>query len=632
MALVGKEEMPAFKMPLASGLPSTIQKLRLSKLLLAFPPSSPLQSRSEMKSFHLAVLSLTVALAARADEGMWLFNQPPRQILLDRYQFNAADPWLDHLQKSSVRFNVGGSGSFVSEDGLLISNHHIGADALQKLSTPATNYLKNGFYARTPADEIKCLDLELNVLQSVEDVSTRVNAAVPPDADPSAAFLARRKIIADIEKEAHDKTGLRCDVVTLWQGGAYHLYSYKRYTDIRMVFAPEQQIAFYGGDPDNFEFPRYDLDICLFRAYENGQPAKVKDYLRFSPVGARDGDLVFVSGHPGGTSRLLTLAELDYERDVSLPRSLATLKRLEVLVGNWSNRTEENARRARELLFGVQNGRKALNGRLAGLLDPELMTPKAKAESDFKARLASAPGPVAAAALAAYDKIARATDLLAAQSARSYLLESAQAFNCESFSLARTLLRAGDERPKPNGERLHEYSDSSKISLELALFSEKPIYPDLEILTLSDSLTYLAGQLGADDPLVRQILAGKSPRDRAVELINTTRVRDTAFRRRLYEGGSNAVADARDPMIELARLVDPASRAARKVSEEQGEVKQQAHAAIARARNALLGAEGYPDATSRCVWHLASSKATRKTPSPCPPSPPTPASTSARRT
>jgi len=550
-----------------------------------------------MKSFHLAVLSLTVALAARADEGMWLFNQPPRQILLDRYQFNAADPWLDHLQKSSVRFNVGGSGSFVSEDGLLISNHHIGADALQKLSTPATNYLKNGFYARTPADEIKCLDLELNVLQSVEDVSTRVNAAVPPDADPSAAFLARRKIIADIEKEAHDKTGLRCDVVTLWQGGAYHLYSYKRYTDIRMVFAPEQQIAFYGGDPDNFEFPRYDLDICLFRAYENGQPAKVKDYLRFSPVGARDGDLVFVSGHPGGTSRLLTLAELDYERDVSLPRSLATLKRLEVLVGNWSNRTEENARRARELLFGVQNGRKALNGRLAGLLDPELMTPKAKAESDFKARLASAPGPVAAAALAAYDKIARATDLLAAQSARSYLLESAQAFNCESFSLARTLLRAGDERPKPNGERLHEYSDSSKISLELALFSEKPIYPDLEILTLSDSLTYLAGQLGADDPLVRQILAGKSPRDRAVELINTTRVRDTAFRRRLYEGGSNAVADARDPMIELARLVDPASRAARKVSEEQGEVKQQAHAAIARARNALLGAEGYPDAT-----------------------------------
>jgi hypothetical protein len=550
-----------------------------------------------MKTFSLAVLLLTIAPAARADEGMWLFNQPPRQILLDRYHFDPTDAWLDHLQKSSVRFNSGGSGSFVSEDGLLISNHHVGADALQKLSNAQTNYLKTGFYARTLAGEIKCLDLELNVLQSVQDVTARVNAAVPPEADPAAAFLARRKVIADIEKEAHDKTGLRCDVVTLWQGGAYHLYSYKRYTDVRLVFAPEQQIAFYGGDPDNFEFPRFDLDICLFRAYENGQPAKVKDYLRFSAAGAREGELVFVSGHPGGTSRLLTMAELDNLRDHALPRSLATLKRLEVLLGNWSNRTEENARRARGLFFGVQNSRKALNGRLAGLLDPDLMGPKAKAESDFKARLASTPGPAAADALAAYDKIARATDILAAEATRSYLLESAQAFYCDCFPLARTLLRAGDERPKPNGERLHEYSDAGKISLELALFSEKPIYPDLEILTLSDSLTYLAGQLGADDPLVRQILAGKSPRDRAVELINTTQVRDAAFRRRLYEGGSNAVAAARDPMIELARLVDPDSRAARKIGDEQSEVKQQAHAAIDRARNALLGAQGYPDAT-----------------------------------
>jgi hypothetical protein len=550
-----------------------------------------------MKTFSLAVLLLTIAPAARADEGMWLFNQPPRQILLDRYHFDPTDAWLDHLQKSSVRFNSGGSGSFVSEDGLLISNHHVGADALQKLSNAQTNYLKTGFYARTLAGEIKCLDLELNVLQSVQDVTARVNAAVPPEADPDAAFLARRKVIADIEKEAHDKTGLRCDVVTLWQGGAYHLYSYKRYTDVRLVFAPEQQIAFYGGDPDNFEFPRFDLDICLFRAYENGQPAKVKDYLRFSAAGAREGELVFVSGHPGGTSRLLTLAELDNLRDHALPRSLATLKRLEVLLGNWSNRTEENARRARGLLFGVQNSRKALNGRLAGLLDPDLMGPKAKAESDFKARLASTPGPAAADALAAYDKIARATDILAAEATRSYLLESAQAFYCDCFPLARALLRAGDERPKPNGERLHEYSDSRKISLELALFSEKPIYTDVEILTLADSITFLATQLGVNDPLVQQVLAGKSPRDRAVELIDTTQVRDVAFRRRLYDGGAQAVTAARDPMIELARLVDPAARALRKVAEEQNEAKQQAHAAIARGRHALSGTGGYPDAT-----------------------------------
>ena len=229
------------------------------------------------------------------------------------------------------------------------------------------------------------------MLQSIEDVTARVNAAVPAGADAAAAFLARRKVIADIEKESQDKTGLRSDVVTLWQGGAYQLYRYKRYTDVRLVFAPEQQIAFYGGDPDNFEFPRYDLDICLFRAYENGQPAKVKDYLKFSPTGPKDGDLVFVSGHPGGTSRMLTMAELENLRDQALPFRLGILKREEVMLVTWSARTEENARRARELLFGVQNSRKALDGRLGGLLDPDLMGPKAKAEAEFKMKVRVGP-------------------------------------------------------------------------------------------------------------------------------------------------------------------------------------------------------------------------------------------------
>ena len=201
-----------------------------------------------------------------------------------------------------MRFNSGGSGSFLSENGLLISNHHVGADALQKLSTEEKDYLKDGFHARTLAEEIKCLDLELNVLDSIEDVTARVNAAIPKDVDPATAFLARRKIIAQIEKESLDQTGLRSDVVTLWQGGAFHLYRYKRYTDVRFVFAPQYQAAFYGGEPDNFEFPRYDLDICLFRAYEDGKPARTGNYLRFSPDGPREGELVFVSGNPGRTT------------------------------------------------------------------------------------------------------------------------------------------------------------------------------------------------------------------------------------------------------------------------------------------------------------------------------------------
>lgn len=548
-----------------------------------------------MKVLLLAVWFGGSILAVRADEGMWLFNQPPRAILRERYNFDATDAWLEHLQKASVRFNSGGSGSFVSEDGLLISNHHVGADALQKLSTKENNYLRDGFRARTLAEEIKCLDLELNVLQSIADVTARINAAIPKDADAATAFAARRKIIAEVEKESQDRTGLRSDVVTLWQGGAYHLYTFKRYTDVRLVFAPEQQIAFFGGDPDNFEFPRHDLDICFFRAYEDGKPAKVSRHLRFSPKGAAEGELVFVTGHPGRTSRLLTVAELEYLRDVGLPTRLANLKRVEVLLANWSARSVENARRARDDYFGVQNSRKAFDGRLAGLLSPELFAAKVAAETEFQARLTNQSE--FAEARAAYEKIAAATRIMGAQATRHGLLEGAQAFNCESFSLARTLLRAGDEQPKPNGERLREFSDSGKESLELALFSEKPIYADLEILLLADALTHLAGKLGATEPLVQRILAGKSPRDRAVELIQQTKVRDVAFRRQLYAGGAAAVTAANDPMIELARLVDAEARALRQVADDQGEVKQQEHAAISRARNAVLGTTGYPDAT-----------------------------------
>lgn len=548
-----------------------------------------------MKSSLLAALILSAAVTSQGDEGMWLFNQPPREILKERYQFEPSDAWLEHLQKSSVR--IGASGSFVSEDGLLISNHHVGASSLQKLSTKEKNYLRDGFCAHTLSEEMKCLDLEINVLQSIEDVSARVNAAVPAGANAEAAFAARRKVIAEIEKESLDKTGLRSDVVTLWQGGTYHLYCYKRYTDVRIVFAPELQAAFFGGDPDNFEFPRYDFDVCLLRAYENGKPAKTKNFLKFSSSGPRDGELVFVSGHPGGTSRLLTMSELDNLRDEGLPYRLAALKREEVLLANWSARAEENARRAREFLFGVQNSRKALDGRLSGLLDPELMGKKIKAETDFKAQLTGKPE--YSEALTAYDKISDATKTLAAQSLRYSLLERGDAFVSESYSIARALLRAGEERPKPNGDRLREYSDANKASLELNLFSTKPIYSDMEILLLSDSLTFFATQFGGDDALVQKVLAGKSPHERAVELIAGTQVRDVAFRKKLYEGGTNAVDAAKDPMIELARLVDPDARALRKVADEQSEIKQEAHGAIARAANALLGTGGsrYPDAT-----------------------------------
>lgn len=551
-----------------------------------------------MKPFRLAwgsLLLFTAFSLARADEGMWLFSAPPREPLKAKYGFEITDPWLDHLMKSSVRFNSGGSGSFVSGDGLVLTNHHVGADALQKFSTKEKNYLRDGFYAKTAAEEIPAVDLELNVLQSIEDVTARVNAAIPSGVSGDAAAQARRKITAEIEKESREKTGLRSDVVTLYQGGAYHLYRFKRYTDIRLVFAPEAQAAFFGGDPDNFEYPRYDLDVCFFRVYENGQPIKPAHFLKWSEKGAADGELVFVSGHPGTTRRLLTAPELAYLRDNQIPFVLQQLKRREVLLTAWSGRSEENARRAKDDLFSIQNSRKVYDGRLAALQSPEFFGAKAAAETAFKEKLAGRSE--FAAALDAYPKIAQAQKNLAELATRFRFLETGFGFNAESFRLARDLLRAGDERAKPNGERLKEYTEARRESFEQQLFSDKPIYADLEILTLGDSLTALVETLGASDALVAAVLAGKSPRLRAAELINQSKVRDVAFRRQLYDGGAATVTAAHDPLIEVARLIDGPARSLRKLAEAEDETKQQAQAAISKARFALEGTSNYPDAT-----------------------------------
>jgi hypothetical protein len=401
--------------------------------------------------------------------------------------------------------------------------------------------------------------------------------------------------MAEIEKESQDKTGMRSDVVTLYQGGRYHLYRFKRYTDVRLVFAPEQQAAFYGGDPDNFEYPRFDLDISFFRAYENGKPAKFQHYLKWSEAGTKENDLIFVSGHPGRTSRLLTVNELEYLRDYRLPKTLSRLFRSEVLLMSYSGRSQENARRAKDDFFSVQNSRKALKGELAGLLDPSVMNKKAADEKKLRDSIAGREE--FKETLAAWDRIAAAQKVIG-ENARAYnLLEGGAAFHSDFFGIARTLLRAGEERPKPNGERLREFTESGRESLELALFSDKPIYEDLEQLMLTDSLTYLVEEMGATNQLVQQILAGKSPSERATQLITSTKVKDVSFRKKLYEGGAAAVKAANDPMIELARLVDSEARALRKIVEAQGEAKQQAHAKIAKARFALIGTSSYPDAT-----------------------------------
>jgi hypothetical protein len=533
---------------------------------------------------------------ARADEGMWLFNNPPQRILREQHGFEAGDAWLVHLQRASVRFNCGGSGSFVSSQGLVLTNHHVGADALQKLSSPAKDYVKDGFYAPTRAAEIRCVDLELNVLQNIEDVTARINTAVPPGADAAAAMQARRAAMNTAEKESLDQTGLRSDVVTLYQGGAYHLYRFKKYTDVRLVFAPEQQIAFFGGDPDNFEYPRFDLDICLFRVYEDGQPAKVEHYLKWSDAGIQDGDLTFVSGHPGHTDRSNTVAHLEFLRDRVFPYSLNKLRRWEVLLKTYSDRSDENLRRAQDDLFGVQNSRKARLGGLAGLQDPAVLNVKREQEAALR-RAVDANPTLKNASGSAWEDIAAAIkiwrDLL-----RDYdVLEGGAAFHSDLFRVARTLLRLADETAMPNADRLREYRESNLDSLRQQLFSEAPIYEDLEIVKLADSLGMLL-ELAGEHALVRRVLAGQSPQQRAAALVRGCTLRDVAVRQKLAAGGSQALAASADPMLELARLIDGPAREVRKRYEEQVEEPlRQAYAKIARARFGLYGTKVYPDAT-----------------------------------
>jgi hypothetical protein len=558
-------------------------------------PMNPRRMRPTML-LVLGALILGAAVAA-ADEGLWLFNEPPRALLKKRYGFNPTDAWLKHLQRSSVRFNSGGSGSFVSADGLVMTNHHVGADCLQKISTAKQNYINTGFHARTRKDEVKCPDLELNVLMDIQDVTARVQAAVKAGMTPAEAHAARRAVMNTIEEESLKKTGLRSDVVTLYQGGQYHLYRYKRYTDVRLVFAPEKDIAFYGGDPDNFEYPRYDLDICFFRVYEKGEPIHPKDYLHWSKSGAKDGELIFVSGHPGKTDRLDTVAHLEFLRDVDLPNRLNLIRRREVLLNTWSQRSRENLRRCEDELFMYQNSRKARIGQLEGLQDPAIMGRRRSEERALRDKIADDPN-LQAKFGGAFEQVAKSIRDLRPIYKDHYLLERGAAFNSDLFGFARTLVRLVEEKQKPNAERLREYAEAGLPSLEQQLFSEAPIYDDLEMLKLGDSLGMLVEMMGEKNELVHKILNGHSPVKRAEELVQGTHLKDVAIRKKWAKASVAQIKASQDPMIQLALLVDGPSRRLRKEYEAKVEEPQrQAYAKIAQVRFFIYGQETYPDAT-----------------------------------
>jgi len=542
-----------------------------------------------------ALLALALVLPVAADEGMWLFNAPPKDILQKKYGFTVTPEFMDHLRLASISFG-GASGSFVSPDGLVLTNHHVGRGAVQNLSTKDRDLMKTGFYAKTRAEELKVPGMELRVLTAIEDVTGKVLGAEKPGMSPAEAAGARQKVIAALEKEAGGTAGTRGIVVTLYSGGMYHLYTYKLYDDVRLVFAPEYLAAFFGGDQDNFTYPRYDLDITLFRIYENDKPYRSGNYIRWSTTGVREGDLVLCSGHPGSTGRLLTMSQLEFLRDTSYPFAIANLKRRQAFMRAYAAKGEEESRIAMRNLFGIENSLKATIGYQSGLLDEKLMAKKLREEQALRARVAASPD-LEKAYGPAWDEVAAAEKAYAAMFKPLTFFERANGFYTTYFTLARNIVRLALERSKPNADRLREFRDASLPSVERGILSPAPIYDEFETIRLADSLAQLQEEL-PDMVEVKWFLGGRSPRDVARELIAGTKLKDIEHRKKLLAGGLEAVYQCQDPMIKLALLVDPVSRGLRARYEKQVDaIETRNGALIANAMFKLEGTSIPPDAT-----------------------------------
>ena len=536
---------------------------------------------------------LLLAPTAWSDEGMWTFDNPPLKQLQEKYHFTPDQQWLDHVRLASVRLNDGGSGSFVSPTGLLLTNHHVARGQLQKNSTAERDYIKDGFYAATPDAEMKSPDLEVNVLVSMENVTSQVQSAVKPGQNEKDAFAARKATIANIERTSTDKTGFRSDVVTLYQGGEYWLYRYKKYTDVRLVFAPEQQIAFFGGDPDNFTYPRHDLDMAIFRVYENGKPIHSENYLKWNAKGAADDELVFVSGHPGSTQRLDTMAQLTQERDLVEPNILKLLKSRIAVLQAYSARGPEQARQAASQIFGLQNGQKAYEGRYQGLLDKKLIAKKESDEKDFRAKVDANPEWKTEFGNS-WDEISGAVSKDATRAKEQYF----HGTDSSLAALALQIVRYVAEVKKPDGERLPGFHESQLESLKFRMKSPAPIYPEMEIARMTGALELDRQEMGGNDPFVSAVLEGRTPAATAQAVVTGSKLADPAVRVKLMEGGQAAVAASTDPMIVMARKIDPISREWIKWREDNVEsVEQRAGEKLGKARFLAYGKSTYPDAT-----------------------------------
>ncbi|MCI0525149.1 MAG: S46 family peptidase [Acidobacteria bacterium] len=560
-----------------------------------------------MRKLSIVVIiafSLIFVPARRADEGMWTFDNPPLKQWKEKYGFEPSREWLDHVRLSTVRLSEGaggGTGSFVSADGLVFTNQHVGAGQVAKLSSGASgggrDLVKEGFYARTRDQELKCPDLEVNVMVSYEDVTKRVQGAVKPEASDKDAAAQRKAEMAAIEKEETAKTGLKCEVVTLYSGGEYWLYRFKRYADVRLVFAPEEQIAYFGGDYDNFTFPRYDLDITFFRVYENGQPAKIEHFLKWaSPAtgeAVREGELVIVPGFPGSTARLLTAAQIRYHRDVGNPLQMQVWTSRSAALKKYSARGPEQQRQASQTFRGLENSIKRLVGQQAGLENPRIFKKKEDEEAALRKAVASKPEWRRAYG-DAWTRIEKAYQALPAMSKRI-------AFTSLSVSrlglIASNFVRYAEEVRKPNEERYEEFRDNRLEALKRNMLSPAPIYPEMEEAILAAWLEEGKKTLGESDPFIRAAIGDSTPAEVAKGVTGATKLNDLSFRKALFEGGADAISKSSDPLVELARKVEPIIRELRAWNEEKIQnVETSAGAKIAEARFAVYGKSVYPDA------------------------------------
>ena len=556
-----------------------------------------------MRVLARVLVLLLLSSPAFAEEGMWTFDNFPKQVVREKLGVEITDAWLDHVRLSTIRLESGCTGSFVSPDGLVLTNHHCASECLAQLSTSQKDLLADGYLAPSRNEERACKTEQVSELVGMEDITAKV-AAATQGLDDKAANAARKKELTRLEQACEEaskkdkRTGaLSCESVTLYQGGQYFLYKYKRYSDVRLVFAPEDDIAAFGGDPDNFQFPRYDLDMSLMRAYENGKPARTPTYLKINFAGPEAGQPVFVSGHPGTTDRLMTVEQLLSVRNAFLPVWLLRYAELRGRLIQFGKSDAESLRIAQDLLNGIENSIKVRRKQLDALLDDALMQSKRVEESALRAKVAADPA-LQALAGSAWDDMAKAQAAYRNQLLPYIFVESAAGFNSELYRYARALVRGAAERAKPNEERFREYTNSALPQLEQYIKADTPVYPSLDKLTLSFSVERMREWLGPDDPLVKSVLGKDSPDSLAARLVDGSKLADAKLRAQLWDGGAAAVEASNDPMIQLARQVDPAARAIRKRYEDDVEAPTKiASERIARARFKILGTSTYPDAT-----------------------------------